>query len=100
MLAWMLQQRKSNLIGSLFFVVICFAIVPQIAVVSQDCVLFARPIRENITYGLEDVPEDEIYRAAKLASAHDFIMKLPNGYDTGVKRAGLVLKRVRCMSLP
>ncbi|CAF88941.1 unnamed protein product, partial [Tetraodon nigroviridis] len=60
----------------------------KIAVVSQDCVLFARPIRENITYGLEDVPEDEIYRAAKLASAHDFIMKLPNGYDTDAGEGG------------
>lgn len=59
----------------------------QIAVVSQDCVLFARPIRENIAYGLEDVPEEEIHRAAKLASAHDFIRKLPNGYDTGANPA-------------
>lgn len=63
-----------------------FPVVCQIAVVSQDCVLFARSIRENITYGLEDVPEEEIHRAAKLASAHEFIMKLPKGYDTGVTR--------------
>lgn len=89
-----------NVIGSLFFVADQFPIVPQIAVVSQDCVLFARSIRENIAYGLEEVPEEEIYRAAKLASAHDFILKLPNGYDTGVTRAGFLkasFKRVRCM---
>lgn len=77
-----------NLVGSLIFFVDRFPLVRQIAVVSQDCVLFARSIRENIAYGLEDVPEEEIYRAAELASAHQFITKLPNGYDTGGKQAG------------
>lgn len=84
----------------MFFIVGQFPFVPQIAVVSQDCVLFARSIRENITYGLEDTPEEKIYRAAELASAHEFIMKLPNGYDTGVKQAGFSkasFKCVRCM---
>lgn len=78
-----------NRVGSLFFIY-PFPLVRQIAVVSQDCVLFARSIRENIAYGLEDVPEEEIYRAAELASAHQFITKLPNGYDTGGKRAGFL----------
>lgn len=78
-----------KLIGSFFFVVAQPPLLPQIAVVSQDCVLFARSIRENIAYGLEDVPEEEIHRAAKLASAHDFIRKLPNGYDTGANPASV-----------
>lgn len=50
--------------------------------VSQDCVLFARSVRENIKYGVE-ASDEEMFRAARLASAHDFILKLPNGYDTG-----------------
>lgn len=51
--------------------------------VSQDCVLFDRSVRENIKYGYEDASDEEMYRAAKLASAHDFILELPNQYDTG-----------------
>lgn len=51
--------------------------------VGQDCVLFARSVRENIKYGYEDASDEEMYRAAKLASAHEFIMELSNGYDTG-----------------
>lgn len=52
--------------------------------VSQDCVLFARSVRENIKYGYEDASDEEMYRAANLASAHEFIMNLTNGYDTGL----------------
>lgn len=54
------------------------------AVVSQDCVLFARSIWENIKYGHEDASDEEMYRAARLASAHEFITKLADGYDTGL----------------
>lgn len=50
--------------------------------VSQDCVLFARSVRENIKYGVE-ASDEEMFKAARLASAHDFIVNLPNGYDTG-----------------
>lgn len=53
------------------------------AVVSQDCVLFARSVRENIKYGYKDASDEEMYKAARLASAHDFIMELSNGYNTG-----------------
>lgn len=52
--------------------------------VSQDCVLFARSVRENIKYGYEDASDEEMYKAANLASAHEFIMNLTNGYDTGL----------------
>ncbi|XP_074539063.1 antigen peptide transporter 1 [Halichoeres trimaculatus] len=60
----------------------------KIAVVSQDCVLFARSVRENIKYGLEDASDEEMFRAARLASAHDFIMELSNGYDTDAGERG------------
>ncbi|XP_034554645.1 antigen peptide transporter 1 [Notolabrus celidotus] len=60
----------------------------KIAVVSQDCVLFARSVRENIKYGLEDATDEEMFRAAKLASAHDFIMELSNGYNTDAGEKG------------
>lgn len=60
----------------------------KIAVVSQDCVLFARSVRENIKYGYEDASDEEMYRAAKLASAHEFIMDLPDGYNTDAGEKG------------
>lgn len=75
----------------------CILIVapfPEVAVVSQDCVLFARSIRENIKYGYEEASEEEVHRAAQLAGAHDFIMKLTNGYDTGGKPSLQCITRV------
>nr|AEE65413.1 transporter-associated with antigen processing 1 [Dicentrarchus labrax] len=60
----------------------------KIAVVSQDCVLFARSVRENIKYGYEDASDEEMYRAAKLASAHEFIKDLSNQYDTDAGEKG------------
>lgn len=60
----------------------------KIAVVSQECVLFARSVRENIKYGYEHVSDEEMYRAANLASAHKFIMELPNKYDTDAGEKG------------
>lgn len=50
----------------------------QIGVVSQEPILFATTIAENIRYGRLDVTLDEIKRAAKYANAHDFIKKLPH----------------------
>lgn len=55
----------------------------QIAVVSQEPVLFARSVKENIKYGQEDATDEEIFRAAEMANAHKFISDLPNGYSTG-----------------
>lgn len=45
--------------------------------------LFARSVRENIKYGREDASDEQMFEAARLASAHEFIMELSNGYDTG-----------------
>ena len=59
-----------------------------IALVSQDITLFDDTIRSNIAYGRLDASEDEIISAAKNASAHDFIMSMPNGYNTYVGERG------------
>uniref|UniRef100_A0AC34FWP2 ABC transporter domain-containing protein n=1 Tax=Panagrolaimus sp. ES5 TaxID=591445 RepID=A0AC34FWP2_9BILA len=55
-----------------------------IALVGQEPTLFNLSIRENIIYGLENVKDDEIIQAAKLANIHSFIESLPNGYNTSV----------------
>lgn len=63
----------------------------QIGIVLQDTFLFAVSIRENIAYGRPDLTEDEIVAAAKAAHAHDFILDLPEGYDTVVGERGISL---------
>ncbi|GAB4571208.1 MAG: ABC transporter ATP-binding protein [Anaerolineae bacterium] len=59
-----------------------------IGLVSQDVYLFHGTVRENIAYGSFDASMDEIIRAAQVAEAHDFIMALPQGYDTIVGERG------------
>ncbi|NDX38697.1 ATP-binding cassette domain-containing protein, partial [Acinetobacter baumannii] len=64
----------------------------QIAMVNQQVVLFNRTVRENIAYGqLHDASDEEVIAAAKAAYAHDFIMNLPDGYDTVLGAQGLNL---------
>lgn len=63
----------------------------NIGVVAQEVYLFSGTVRENIVYGKENATEEEIIAAAKRASAHDFIMELPNGYDTYVGERGVKL---------
>lgn len=63
----------------------------QISIVLQDSVLFAVSIRDNIAYGSLGASEQEIVAAARLANAHDFIMALPEGYDTIVGERGATL---------
>ena len=60
----------------------------EISFVSQDNFLFDVSIRDNIRIGKPDATEDEIISAAKAAHCHDFISKLPNGYDTKAGEAG------------
>ncbi|HUB12591.1 MAG TPA: ABC transporter ATP-binding protein/permease [Acetobacteraceae bacterium] len=62
-----------------------------IGVVPQDTVLFNDSIRYNIAYGRPDASQDEIEAAAKLAQVHDFVARLPQGYDTRVGERGLKL---------
>jgi ATP-binding cassette subfamily B protein len=62
-----------------------------IGVVPQDTVLFNDTIRYNIAYGRPGASQEEIERAAKLAQVHDFVLRLPDGYDTRVGERGLKL---------
>ena len=62
-----------------------------IGVVPQDTVLFNDTIRYNIAYGRPDASQDEIETAARLAQVHDFVLRLPQGYDTRVGERGLKL---------
>jgi ABC-type multidrug transport system fused ATPase/permease subunit len=63
----------------------------QIGFVLQDTVLFYGSVQENIAYGRPDASPEEIVEAAKLANAHEFICRMPNGYDTLVGERGLTL---------
>ncbi|NLM70091.1 MAG: ABC transporter ATP-binding protein, partial [Firmicutes bacterium] len=60
----------------------------QIGIVLQDTFLFSGSIWENIAYAKPDATPEEIIRAAKIANAHDFIVKFPDGYDTRVGERG------------
>lgn len=62
-----------------------------IGMVPQDTVLFNDSIYYNIAYGRPDAPHDEVVKAAKMARIHDFVMGLPDGYDTVVGERGLKL---------
>uniref|UniRef100_A0A0K0FY22 ABC-type antigen peptide transporter n=1 Tax=Strongyloides venezuelensis TaxID=75913 RepID=A0A0K0FY22_STRVS len=60
----------------------------KIALVGQEPILYSRAVHENISYGCEDVSEDKIIEAAKMANAHDFIMETVDGYETNVGEKG------------
>lgn len=63
----------------------------QIGIVQQDVYLFAGTVNENIRYGRLDASAAEVVDAAKKANAHDFIMALPDGYDTDIGQRGVKL---------
>ncbi|XP_014519543.1 ABC transporter B family member 15 isoform X1 [Vigna radiata var. radiata] len=63
----------------------------QMGLVNQEPILFATSIRENILFGKEGASMDGVIRAAKAANAHDFIVKLPDGYETQVGQFGAQL---------
>lgn len=63
----------------------------QIAVVSQEPFLFNGTVRENILFGRTDATDEELYEAAALANAHEFIVRLPQGYDSVVGERGVKL---------
>jgi ATP-binding cassette subfamily B protein len=63
----------------------------QFGIVLQDSVLFSTSIWENVAYGRPSATEAEIVEAARAADAHDFITRLPQGYDTQVGERGLCL---------
>jgi ATP-binding cassette subfamily B protein len=59
--------------------------------VLQDVFLFHGSVRENILFGKPDATEQEVIEAARVANAHDFIMALPEGYDTAIGERGVKL---------
>ena len=63
----------------------------HISVVSQEAFLFNGTVRENILYGRLNATEDELFAASRAANCHDFISKLPNGYDSRVGERGVKL---------
>ena len=65
----------------------------NIAVVLQDTHLFTGTVMENIRYGRLDASDEEVIQAAKTASAHSFIMRLPKGYDTVLESDGANLSQ-------
>ena len=60
----------------------------SLGIVLQDVNLFTGTIRDNIKYGRDEATDEDVVRAAKLANAHDFIMRLPNKYDTFIDGNG------------
>ena len=70
--------RQSDLLG-------------EVGIVPQETVLFSGTVRDNIRYGKPAATEEEVIAAAQAALAHDFIMKLPNGYETRVEERGVNL---------
>ena len=60
----------------------------RIAIVLQDAVLFGGTVADNLRYGRLDATDAELQDAARTANAHDFIMRLPRGYDTPIAEAG------------
>ncbi|KLI22608.1 ABC transporter ATP-binding protein [Brachyspira hyodysenteriae] len=63
----------------------------HIGVVSQENILFYGSVRDNILYGDTEATDDDMFRAAKIAHADEFILKLPNGYDTHIGPRGIML---------
>ena len=63
----------------------------QIGIVQQDVYLFAGTIYENILYGRPDATKEEVIEAAKNANAHEFIMSMPDGYNTDIGQRGVKL---------
>ncbi|BCB95367.1 ABC transporter ATP-binding protein [Dissulfurispira thermophila] len=63
----------------------------QIGLVSQDIILFNDTVRANITFGNADANEEDLIMAAKAAYAHDFIVEMPDGYDTVIGERGIMI---------
>jgi ATP-binding cassette subfamily B protein len=67
------------------------SLLGQVGIVPQETILFSGSVRDNIRYGRPGASDEEVIAAAKAAQAHDFILKLPNGYDTHVEERGVNL---------
>ena len=60
-------------------------------IVTQETILFNDTVFNNVAYGLEECPDEDVVRAAKAANAHEFITAMPNGYDTVIGDRGIQL---------
>jgi ATP-binding cassette subfamily B protein len=67
------------------------SLLAHIAIVPQETVLFSGSVRDNIRYGRQEASDAEVIVAAQAAQAHDFILQLPQGYDTHVEERGVNL---------
>jgi ATP-binding cassette subfamily B protein len=67
------------------------SLAAHIGIVPQETILFSGSVRDNIRYGRPDACDEEVVAAARAAQAHDFIVNLPNGYDTHVEERGVNL---------
>jgi ATP-binding cassette, subfamily B, bacterial len=63
----------------------------SIGVISQDPFLFSATVRENITFGAPELSDEDVERIARLAQAHEFVQRLPDGYDTVIGERGITL---------
>jgi ATP-binding cassette subfamily B multidrug efflux pump len=64
------------------------SLLAQVGIVPQETILFSGTVRDNIRYGCPEASEEEVTAAAKAAQAHDFIMEMPDGYDSQVAARG------------
>ena len=85
------QSGKILIDGQNIYDVNLFSLRKNISLVSQDVILFDDTVRSNILYANPNATEDQIYDACKLAAAEEFIIKLPNGYDTKIGENGVKL---------
>lgn len=67
------------------------SLLAQIGIVPQETILFSGTVRDNIRYGAPDADEAAVVAAAQAAQAHNFIVELPNGYDTHIEERGVNL---------
>ena len=66
-------------------------LVGLMGIVTQEAILFNDTIFNNIAFGMENVSEEDVIRAAKIANAHDFISEMPEGYNTNIGDRGAKL---------
>ena len=67
------------------------SLLAHVGIVPQESVLFSGSVRDNIRYGRPQASDEEVIAAARAAQAHEFILELPNGYDTRVEERGVNL---------
>ena len=85
------QQGQIYLDGKEIHEITLKSLRNNIGIVQQDIYLFNASIKDNILYGKLDATDEEVVKAAKLANIHDYVMTLPNGYDTVIGERGVRL---------